>query len=73
MLALVRNLGQVIGVAVASTAWSWRQAHYEQLAGVPASSALATGLRNAFLILAGFVLLALAVSILRSEPKGATR
>ena len=68
MLALARNLGQVIGVAVASTIWSWRRAHYAT--SLPPVSALASGLRDAFLVLAVFGLLALAVAALRGEPKG---
>jgi len=72
MLALSRNLGQVVGVTVASTVWTWRQAHAASLAAPPGGSALAAGLHDAFLVLAGFGLLALAVSALRSEPKGAT-
>ncbi len=66
MLALSRNLGQVVGVAVASTAWTWRQAHYERV-GQPAGDALAASLRDAFLVLAAFGVLALAVSALRGE------
>ncbi len=66
MLALSRNLGQVVGVAVASTVWTWRQAHYERI-GQPTGDALAAGLRDSFLVLAAFGLLALAVSALRGE------
>ncbi len=69
MLALARNLGQVMGVAVASTVWTSRQKRYEQLAELPLSSALTAGLHDTFLALAGFALLALLVSTLRSEPK----
>ena len=70
MLALARNLGQVIGVTVASTVWTWRRAHYATLS--PPGSALAAGLRDTFLVLAAFGLLALAVTTFRAEPKGAT-
>ncbi len=69
MLALSRNLGQVLGVAVASAVWTWRQTHYERI-GQPTRDALAAGLHDAFLVLAGFGLLALVVSALRRE-KGA--
>lgn len=67
MLALARNLGQVTGVAVASTVWTWRQMHYASLVEPPLDSSLAAGLRDAFLVLAGFGLLALATSALRGK------
>jgi EmrB/QacA subfamily drug resistance transporter len=72
MLALARNLGQVLGVAVASAVWSWQHIQYQQQAYVPPDRALAAGLRDAFLVLAGFGLLALVVTALRKEAKGVT-
>lgn len=70
MLALVRNLGQIVGVAIASTIWTWRQTAYERLPASMPGDALALGLRDAFLVLAGFGVLALLVSALRTEPRG---
>lgn len=61
MLALSRNLGQVVGIVAASSVWTWRQAQYEQHA-MPPDRALAAGLRDAFFVLAGCGLLALIVS-----------
>lgn len=61
MLALSRNLGQVIGIVLASGVWAWRQAQYEHHA-MPPDRALAAGLRDAFFVLAGCGLLALIIS-----------
>ncbi|MHB8644482.1 MAG: MFS transporter [Thermomicrobiales bacterium] len=61
MLALSRNLGQVIGVLLASTVWTWRQAYYER-AVATIERAVAAGLHDAFLVLAGCGMLALLVS-----------
>jgi EmrB/QacA subfamily drug resistance transporter len=69
MLALSRNLGQVIGIAVASMVWTLRQAHYEQLGELPSDIAVAAGMRDAFLVLAGFGLFALIVVGLRRPHK----
>ena len=71
MLALARNLGQVTGIVVASTVWTWRQHYYERLTHLP-QRALAASLHDAFLVLAGFGLLALIVTALRPQAKGAT-
>lgn len=66
MLALARNLGQIAGIAVASTVWTWRQTHYEQMTP-PLSSPLAAGLRDGFLVLAGFGAVAIAISMMRRQ------
>ncbi len=71
MLALARNLGQITGIAVASTVWTWRQAHYEQVAS-PLSNPLASSLRDGFLVLAGFGAVAMIISMMRPEQKGRT-
>jgi len=70
-LALARNLGQITGIAVASTVWTWRQSHYEQVAS-PLSSPLASGLQDGFLVLAGFGAVAMIISMMRPEQKGRT-
>jgi len=66
MLALSRNLGQVVGIVLASSIWAWRQAQYEHHA-LPLDQALAAGLRDAFFVLAGCGLLALIVSARRGR------
>ena len=71
MLAMARNLGQITGIAVASTVWIWRQAHYEQMTSPPMSP-LALGLRDGFLVLAGFGAVATVISMLRREQKKGT-
>lgn len=68
MLALSRNLGQVVGVVVASSVWAGRQAYYERRA-VPLDQALATGLRDAFVVLAACGILALSISAGRSTAE----
>lgn len=70
MLALARNLGQVVGVAIASTVWTWRQTHYTHVAVSPGAS-LAAGLRDALLVLAGVRLLALFIMASRRDAQGA--
>ncbi len=70
MLALARNLGQVIGVAIASTVWMWRRTNATAGPVASAAHAVSAGLRDAFLVLAAFGLLALIVTALRPEMKG---
>ncbi|MGH2562541.1 MAG: MFS transporter [Thermomicrobiales bacterium] len=63
LLALARLVGQICGVALASTIWSWRQDVYAQDPGM--TDPLAAGLRDAFLALALAALGAAVVSSLR--------
>ena len=72
MLALARNLGQVIGVAVASTVWTWHRAYYRLEVRVEAEQALAGGLHDAFLTLTMFAMLALTMTAFRPQSKGAS-
>jgi fucose permease len=65
MLALSRNLGQICGIVIASTVWDWRETVYRQRVSGAATEALEAALRDAFLVLAGFGLLALIISALR--------
>jgi MFS family permease len=69
LLSLARNLGQVLGVAIASTVWASRRAYYAQRPG-GASTAYVDGLSEAFLVLAGFGLLALVMSTARLGSRG---
>ncbi|CAN5269582.1 MFS transporter [soil metagenome] len=71
MLALSRNLGQITGIALASTVWTWRQAHYEQITSPPLSP-LALGLRDGFLVLAGFGAVAMVISMMKRNQKERT-
>lgn len=72
VLALSRNLGQVTGVAIAGSVLAWRQ---RAPGSAPTTSRVlfATGLHDAFWVLAGFGLLALLVSALRGEPANERR
>lgn len=62
-LALARSLGQIGGVALASTIWSLRQEVYAARAGD--MDPLAGALRDSFLVLAVVALAAVVVSLLR--------
>ncbi len=68
MLALARNLGQVMGVVLASGVWAWRQEHYERML-LPVERAVAAGLRDAFLALAVCGVLALVVAAGRGSER----
>ncbi len=65
MLALSRNLGQVTGIAVASTIWTLRQSHYEQATDWSQTQILGASLEDTYLVLAGVGVLAVIVSTLR--------
>lgn len=67
-LALARSLGQIGGVALAGTIWSWRQAVYARDRGE--ADALVGGLRDAFLVLAAIAVVAMGVSALRGKAQG---
>ncbi len=69
MLALARNLGQVLGVAIASMVWTWRQAYYRSEAEMEAQQALGAGLHDAFLVLSVFAVLALVMTAFRPQPE----
>ncbi len=64
MLVTARQLGQMLGVAVAGALWVGRQAAYAA-DGLPPEEALALGLRDAFWGLALIGLLAVTISWLR--------
>lgn len=68
MLVTARQLGQMLGVAVAGALWVGRRAVYAD--GLPPEEALALGLRDAFWGLALISLLAAAVSWLRGPQGG---
>lgn len=63
LLALARSLGQIAGVSLASTIWSWRQEGSAD--GVGTTESLARGLRDAFLVLAAVAVAAMVISLLR--------
>lgn len=65
MLALSRNLGQIVGILVASTVWTWREAVYREEVSSTGMEVLEAGLHDAFLVLASFGLLALLILIVR--------
>lgn len=65
MLALSRNLGQVTGIAAASTIWTFRQSHYEQSTDLTQTLVLSASLEDTYLVLAGVGVLAIVVSTLR--------
>ena len=60
ILALSRSLGQIAGVALASTVWSWRQEVYADT-----TAPLAAAVRDALLVLGGVALMAVMLSLLR--------
>jgi MFS family permease len=62
ILALSRSLGQIAGVTLASTVWTWRQDVYAET-----DTALAAALRDALLVLAGVALVAVMLSLLRGS------
>jgi MFS family permease len=64
-LALSRSLGQIGGVALASTVWHWRQEVYARRPG--GEEPLAGALRDAFLVLAMVAIVAAVVSMFRGE------
>jgi hypothetical protein len=65
-LATMRQLGQVAGIAIASTVWATRQQAYLAV-GLPGVVAQGAGFRDAFLVLAGAGLLAVVASALRGR------
>jgi EmrB/QacA subfamily drug resistance transporter len=65
-LATLRQLGQVAGIAIASTVWAAREQAY-RAAGLPGLTAQGAGFRDAFLVLAGAGLLAVVASALRGR------
>lgn len=67
-LALARSLGQIGGVALASTIWSWRQAVYTRRPD--SEDPLGGALRDAFLVLAAVAVIAVIVSMLRGDAPG---
>ena len=66
VLALARSLGQIAGVALVGTIWSWRLEIYLKNEGM--EDALTSALRDAFLVLALFAVAAAMVSLLRGGP-----
>jgi MFS family permease len=65
-LATMRQMGQVAGIAIASTVWVTRKQAYLAV-GLPALVAQGAGFRDAFLVLAGAGLLAVVASALRGR------
>ncbi len=65
MLALFRNLGQVMGIAVATTIWAFRQTHYEIAFDWSQSQVLGASMKDTYLVLAGVGALAIIVYVLR--------
>jgi EmrB/QacA subfamily drug resistance transporter len=65
-LATLRQLGQVAGIAIASTVWVTRQQAYLAV-GLPGVVAQGAGFRDAFLVLAVAGLLAVVASALRGR------
>jgi len=65
-LATMRQLGQVAGIAIASTVWVTRAQAY-RAAGLPEVVAQGAGFRDAFLVLAVAGLLAIVASASRAR------
>ncbi len=65
-LATMRQMGQVAGIAIASTVWVTRQQAY-LVVGLPGLVAQGAGFRDAFLVLAVAGLLAVVASALRGR------
>jgi hypothetical protein len=65
-LATMRQMGQVAGIAIASTVWVARAQAY-LATGLPALAAQGVGFRDTFLVLASAGLLAVVASVLRGR------
>jgi MFS family permease len=65
-LATMRQLGQIAGIAIASTVWVAREQAY-LATGLPALAAQGAGFRDTFLVLASAGLLAVVASVLRGR------
>ncbi|MHB8620329.1 MAG: MFS transporter, partial [Chloroflexota bacterium] len=72
-MAFLRNLGFTLGTALAGSIWSLRRMVDGRALGLPAASPQAgvAGLHDTFLVMAGFIVLALVVSVARPASRTA--